>query len=115
MRRIPLETIPAIEASPLPRPDALAHVTTLTKEQVCEALQCKPWTLDRWVRLKKFPAPFSTVDDGPSRWTLAMVADHIERRRRKRQRYRLRGRLRRGQTLPPPNENESPARRTGHD
>ena len=56
-------------------------------------LDTSPWTILRWVRQKRFPAPFQMTPTGPLLWKKSDVAAHIEKCKRSRRQVRRGGQL----------------------
>jgi predicted DNA-binding transcriptional regulator AlpA len=60
---------------------------------LAQELDTSPWTILRWVRQKRFPAPFQMTPTGPLLWKKSDVAAHIEKCKRSRRQVRRGGQL----------------------
>ena len=77
----------------IPRATRNAHVSNLAsaikllrKAELCAALGISGWTIDRWVRLRQFPAPIYVTDDAPSRWRVRDIEAWLTKKRSQRRR-----------------------------
>jgi predicted DNA-binding transcriptional regulator AlpA len=70
------------EPSPEPKsPLALVRLSELSRE-----LGVGPWTVRKWVKAGKFPAPLFINDKGAARWRVRDVDAWLEKQKRKRRR-----------------------------
>ena len=58
----------------------------IRKREVCDLLGVSVWSLDRWVRLRQFPAPIYVTDDAPSRWRVRDIEAWLTKKRSQRRR-----------------------------
>jgi predicted DNA-binding transcriptional regulator AlpA len=62
----------------------LDHIGVLRKREVAAQLGISKWTLDHWVKDKKFPPPTFLQVGSPAVWRVRVVKDFLDKARRAR-------------------------------
>ncbi len=57
------------------------HLTLLRKAEVARCLGVSTWTLDRWVKVGKFPPPIYLTAGSPAAWRVSDLDAFLQKRR----------------------------------